>query len=58
MASDIPVITSDLTSMPEAAGDAALIVDSFSSEDIFAFCAESSMMRRRWMNSYDSDASQ
>ena len=36
MASDTPVITSDLTSMPEVAGDAALIVDPFSIEAIAA----------------------
>jgi glycosyltransferase involved in cell wall biosynthesis len=34
MASDTPVITSDLTSMPEIAGDGALLVDPFSVEAI------------------------
>jgi glycosyltransferase involved in cell wall biosynthesis len=31
---DVPVITSDVTSMPEVAGDAALLVDPFSVESI------------------------
>ena len=31
---DVPVITSDVTSMPEVAGDAALLVDPFNTESI------------------------
>ncbi len=31
---DVPVITSNITSMPEVAGDAALLVDPFSSEEM------------------------
>ena len=31
---DVPVITSNVTSMPEVAGDAALLVDPFSIESI------------------------
>jgi glycosyltransferase involved in cell wall biosynthesis len=30
----VPVITSNITSMPEVAGDAALLVDPFSVDDI------------------------
>jgi len=36
MASDVPVITSNLTSMPEVAGDAALVVDPLNTHDIAA----------------------
>jgi glycosyltransferase involved in cell wall biosynthesis len=34
MYSDVPVITSNITSMPEVAGDAAILVDPFSVENI------------------------
>jgi glycosyltransferase involved in cell wall biosynthesis len=34
MASSVPVLTSNITSMPEVAGDAALLVDPYSTEDL------------------------
>jgi glycosyltransferase involved in cell wall biosynthesis len=34
MNAEVPVITSNITSMPEVAGDAALLVDPFSIESI------------------------
>jgi glycosyltransferase involved in cell wall biosynthesis len=34
MASSVPVLTSNITSMPEVAGDAAVLVDPYSTEDI------------------------
>jgi glycosyltransferase involved in cell wall biosynthesis len=36
MSCDVPVITSNITSMPEVAGEAALYVDPFSEESIAA----------------------
>ena len=40
MACDVPVITSDITAMPEVAGDAALYADPFSEESIASAMAK------------------
>ena len=37
-ASDIPVITSNITSLPEVAADAAILIDPYSVDDIRMLC--------------------